>query len=163
MPFNTRHLAWLLGGKFALAELADLEGATPSEIADWNAEVERLARELKIRNPIVTPRPSDPAARVKAMMDAASRAGGELSRAYGPDHSALLEIAVKSNTLLIVAADRPDLAAPVADAVRAAADDAMLPRFLWGEAVRTLSERPNSEATSDAVERLHERVESFLR
>lgn len=163
LPFNTRHLAWLLGGKLALAELADLEGATPSEIAAWNAEVERLARELKIRNPAVSPRPSDPAARVKAMMNAASRAGGELSRAYGTDHSALLEIAVKSNTLLIVAADRPDLAVPVANAVRAAADDAMLPRFLWSESVKTLNEQPSADETADAVERLHQRVESFLR
>lgn len=164
LSFNTRHLAWLLGSKLALAELADLDGATPAEIATWSREMQRLARELRIETP--TPQPGSagsPARRVGGMMGRAGRVGAELSERHGADHAALLEIALKSNALLVVAEQRPDLAGPVGAAIRDAATRARLPRFLWESTVKTLAREPDSAAVLESVERLHQRVESFLR
>lgn len=163
LPFNTRHLAWLLGAKFGLAELADLDGATPDEVAEWSAEVERLARELRIGTPPSSRQAAEPAERVGRMMRAAARTGEALASEHGVDHAALMEISLKTNALLVVAEKRPDLAAPVARAVRDAADRALLPRFLWDQTVRVLDDDPTPEETLDAVNGLHERVESFLR
>lgn len=163
LPFNTRHLAWLLGAKFGLAELADLDGATEDEVAEWSSEVERLAEELRIGTPASSRSVNDPAQRVGRMMRSAARVGEALASAHGVDHAALLEISLKTNALLVVAEKRPDLAGPVARAVRDAADRALLPRFLWDRSVKVLESNPTPEEAHDAVMRLHERVESFLR
>lgn len=163
LRFNTRHMAWLLGGKLALAELAELDGATPSEVAAWRDEVARLANSLKVAPPRPLARAEDVAGRVSAAMRAAASTGDALRAAYGPDHAALLEIALKTNALLVVARDRPDLAKPVATAVRDAADRADLPGFVWEDSVVVLEGSPTPEDTHNAVVRLHQRVESFLR
>ncbi|QDT67427.1 hypothetical protein MalM25_03250 [Planctomycetes bacterium MalM25] len=163
LPFNTRHLAWLLGAKYGLAELADLDGATPDEVAEWSSEVDRLARELRIGTPPSARQSTEPAERVGRMMRAAARTGEALASEHGVDHAALMEISLKTNALLVVAEKRPDLAGPVARAVRDAADRALLPRFLWDQAVRVLENDPTPEEALDAVNGLHERVESFLR
>lgn len=164
LAYNTRHLTWLLGGKLGLSELADLDGATPEEVEGWSRETQRLANELRIENPDARHRPSDkPAERVRHMMDRASRLGAQLAEKYGADHAALLEISLKSNALLLVAEQRPDLAGPVGIAIEDAASRAMLPRFLWEESVKALGREPDSKAALQAVERLHQRVESFLR
>lgn len=165
LTFNTRHLAWLLGGKLSLAELAELDGATPKEVAAWREEVGRLAKELRISNPLQrSPVPSEScSARISGMLRSAAGAGEQLRREYGVDHAALLEISLKSNALLMVTQDRVDLAEPVANALSAAADRAMLPRFLWEDTVRELLKEPTPEQAHNAVVRLHERVERFLR
>jgi hypothetical protein len=163
LEFNTRHLAWLLGGKLGLAELADLDGATPTEVAEWRSEVARLAKSLKVADPGTGGAASAADERVKNMLNAASRAGAELTRAHGPDHAALMEIALKTNALLVVAKDHPDLAGSVGRAVEGAAERAMLPKFLWEDSVRVLKANPDADQAHDAVVRLHQRVESFLR
>jgi hypothetical protein len=146
-----------------LAELADLDGATPTEVAEWRNEVARLAKSLKVADPSTGGAASAADERVKNMLDAASRAGAELTRAHGPDHAALLEIALKTNALLVVAKDHPDLAGSVGRAVEGAAERAMLPKFLWEDSVRVLKANPDADQTHNAVVRLHQRVESFLR
>lgn len=164
LTYNTRHLAWLLGGKLGLAELAELDGATPSEVADWSREVDRLSKALKLESVGGPSRSSaEPAARVQGLMDRAARLGGQLADSHGRDHAALLEIALKSNALLVIAERRPDLAGPAGRAIREAATRAMLPRFLWEETVKTLDREPTTEEALDAIVRLHNRVESFLR
>ena len=163
LEFNTRHLAWLLGGKLGLAELADLDGATPSEVAEWRREVERLSQALKIADPSTGGAASTSDERVRDLLAAASRAGAELTRTHSADHAALMEIALKTNALLVVAKDHPDLAAPVGRAVEDAAERAMLPRFLWEEPVRILKSSPDAQQAHDTIVRLHQRVESFLR
>ncbi len=163
LEFNTRHLAWLLGGKLGLAELADLDGATPTEVAEWRSEVERLSKSLRIADPSTGGAATDADERVQNMLGAASRAGVELTQAHGVDHAALLEIALKTNALLVVAQDHPELATSVGRAVEGAAERAMLPKFLWEDAVRVLKSSSDADQTHDAVIRLHERVESFLR
>ena len=163
LEFNTRHLAWLLGGKLGLAELADLDGATASEVAEWRSEVARLSKSLKIADPSTGGAAANSDERVEKMLQAASRAGAELTRAHGVDHAALMEIALKSNALLVVAKDHPDLAGSVGRAIEGAAQRAMLPKFLWEDSVRVLKASPDADQAHDAVVRLHQRVESFLR
>ena len=163
LEFNTRHLAWLLGGKLGLAELADLDGATPTEVAEWRREVERLAKSLKIADPSTGGAAATSDQRVKDMLDAAARCGSELKRAHGVDHAALMEIALKTNALLVVAQDHPELAASVGRAVEDAAGRAMLPKFLWEDSVRVLKKSPDADQAHDAVVRLHQDVERFLR
>jgi hypothetical protein len=163
LSFNTRHMAWLLGGKLGLAELADLDGATPAETAEWREEVNRLVRELEIDAPPQAAVSTEVAPRVAAVMRTAAGLGESLGKRHGVDHAALLEIALKTNALLVVADERPDLAGPVAAAVRGAAERAMLPKFLWEDAIRALEAKPTPQAAHDAIVKLHQRVESFLR
>lgn len=163
LPYNTRHLAWLLGGKLGLAELADLDGATPKEITAWTDEVARLANELKISDPTIKSTESAVDKRVARLMQAAAKTGDELAKEHGLDHAALMEISLKTNALLVIAADHPEMAKPVAKAIRAAAGRAVLPRFLWEETVQVLQRNPTPEQTLATVTDLHQRVESFLR
>ncbi|MEQ8849311.1 hypothetical protein [Botrimarina sp.] len=163
LPFNTRHLAWLLGSKLGLIELAALDGGNPEDVAAWSADVERLAKELGVAPPAGAPSEGAAAERVAGLIQAAGKTGAELARERGVDHAALFEIAVKSNALLAIAERRPDLAAPVADAIRDAADRARLPGYVWRDAVQALAGQPTPEQATDAVMKLHRQVESYLR
>lgn len=163
LPTNTRHVAWLYGAKLGLAELADLDGATPQEVAAWDVEVERLSKELGVGRPASVRETADTAARVADLIQAAGSIGGELAIRHGADHAALFEIAVKTNALLVVADERPDLAGPVAAAIRDAAGRARLPEYVWGEVAGALERDPTADSASEAVMKLHRRVESYLR
>lgn len=164
LPFNTQHLAWLLGGKLGLAELADLDGATPKEIDGWSDEVERLAKELDVSPPSsARAAAGNPADRVRRLMASAADLGQAVASEHGVDHAALVEIALKTNALLVLAPEHPELSKTVAEAVEAAADRALLPRFLWQDAVTTLSGEPTPDEALDAISELHQRVESYLR
>lgn len=159
---NSRHVAWLLGGKLGLARLADAGGATRYEIADWANETERLAEKLAIDAP---PASYDGPItdRVLRLLDACAKLGDSVAAEHGPDHAALVEIALKTNALLVLHDQRPELAGPVARAVTAAAGRAALPGYLWRDAVDRLEGADDSAEILDAVTQLHGDIEAYLR
>lgn len=163
LRYNTRHMAWLLGGKLGLARLAELEGATPIEISQWDLEVKRLAKQLKVPIPQVENNSDSVGQRVKALLDAAAEASDSVASEHGSDHAALLEISLKTNALLVMCKKYPELAAPTAKAVESAAERAELPGFLWRSMTKALLADSTPDEIFDAVTQMHDSVESYLR
>lgn len=163
LRFNTRHMAWLLGGKLGLSRLAELEGATSSEVSQWTSESQRLAKQLEVPLPQQANRSDSVGQRVKALLDAAAEASDSMAIEHGSDHAALLEISLKTNALLVMCKKYPELAAPTARAVEKAAERAELPGFLWREMTKTLLKESTPDKIFDAVTQMHDNVESYLR
>ena len=163
LSYNTRHLAWLLGGKLGLAHLAANEGATDDEIATWAKETEVLSNKLKIPLPPISSGSQEVAGQVTALLDAASRTGDSLRGKHGADHAALLEISLKTNALLVLCEKHPELAPAIAKAVEDAAERAELPGFLWRNMHKTLVAGATPDEIFEAVSEMHDNVESYLR
>ncbi|MEN0111364.1 MAG: hypothetical protein AAF805_11640, partial [Planctomycetota bacterium] len=140
------------------------DGATPTEVGEWSKEVRRLAKELGVAPPDSLDAPSPEAGRrVREALDGAAKVGAALATRHGADHAALFEISLKSNALLVLSGEQPDLAGPVGAAITDAAERARLPTFLWRDSTRALRSEPDAERIVEALERLQTRVEFFLR
>ncbi len=163
LSYNTRHLAWLLGGKLGLAHLAANEGATDAEIRTWAKETEVLSNKLEIPLPQIASSGQEVASQVTTLLDAAARTGNNLRRIHGADHAALLEISLKTNALLVLSEKHPELAPAIAKAVEDAAERAELPGFLWRNMHKTLIAGATSDEIFEAVSEMHDNVESYLR
>ena len=164
---NTRHLAWMLGGKLGLARLAVAEGATSDEAKDWITEAWRLAEKLDI-DPVRLglqdrPTPGGAPERVLVLLESAAVASEALSAQHGSDHAALLEAALKANAMLVLFEERPDLVVPIATAVQAAAERAGLNPNLWNEPLMDLRLSGDADEVYAAVTDLFQAVESHLR
>ena len=164
---NTRHLAWLLGGKLGLARLAVAEGSTDDEARAWIAESRRLAgllgvdpSEFGLNAP---PTPGGAPQRVLALLESAHKASEAVARKYGNDHAALLEASLKANTMLVLYKDRPDLVVPIARAVRSASERAGLSEELWRTPLLDLELSNSDREVYAAVTSLFSSVENDLR
>ncbi|MEO1498057.1 MAG: hypothetical protein AAFV43_13000 [Planctomycetota bacterium] len=163
LPYNTRHLSWLLGAKLGLAQLAGLEGATSVEVSQWSDEARRLAEQLDLKEP-APPAPSGSAERrLKQLLGIAETMGDRVARQHGPDHAALVEISLKTNALLVLFDEYPQLAAPVARAVTSAAERSLLPGRLWRDATRRIEFAGSADELYDAVTQMHADIEEYLR
>lgn len=163
LPYNTRHLAWLLGGKLGLAQLAGVQGATPAEVQGWTEEATRLAEQLDLNEP-APPVPTGSAERrLKQLLSTSAALADGVARKHGEDHAALVEISLKTNALLVMFEDHPELAGPVARSVTSAAERAMLPGRLWRDATRRVEYAESSDELYDAVTQMHADVEAYLR
>lgn len=163
LSYNTRHLAWLLGGKLGLAHLAANEGATDAEIRTWTKETKVLSNKLEIPLPQIAPSSQDVASQVTVLLDAVARTGDNLRGKHGADHAALLEISLKTNALLVLCDKHPELAPAIAKAVEDAAERAELPGFLWRNMHKTLVTGATPDEIFEAVSEMHDNVESYLR
>jgi hypothetical protein len=164
-PDNTRRTAWLLGAKWGLAGLADLDGATPAEREQWVREANDLAATLGVPAPPLGAELLDVQGpqRVLRVIDDAAAESATIAERYGDSHAALVELALKSNALVVVLRDRPDLAKPVADALATAARRAELPTSVWLAPIEDLGRSKDGDAALEAVTRLHSQVEAHLR
>lgn len=163
LRYNTRHLAWLLGGKLGLSRLAKAEGATPYEIAQWTEETNRLAKQLKVTIPPASSSDTTIGRQVAELLNAAAKASSSMAAKHDPSHAALLEISLKTNALLVLCQQYPELAAPTARAVEAAAERAELPGFLWRKMNKVLLANSTPDEIFEAITQMHDSVESYLR
>ncbi len=120
---NTRHVVWLLASKLSFALLA---GDDLSTAAQAKQDAEELAKVLQLTMPNLPEAPS--AGEVLAI---GRTIGEQISSRFGPDHAALAEIAVKTNILLAVYDDRPEMVHPIAGATSAAAVRAGVADPVW--------------------------------
>lgn len=167
---NTRHLAWMLGSKLSLAALEHLmpsaarSRSVPAGDQDW--QVGAIAQLLNVTPP---PSPADAAARstparaIGALLADARRLGEELSRRHGRDHAALVEIAVKTNCLVLLYEKNPALAKPIQQAVAAAAPRAELPPSVWEPLIELLDGQPSEAELRQAIFTLQAEAEQSLR
>src|SRR5690606_4754568 len=102
-------------------------------------------------------------AEISAQVLATSRQwGDQIAQRFGADHAALVEVAVKSNVLLAIYADRPHLVHAIGGSVAAASVRAGLPEDIgqpWQE--RVVAGGP-AEGIHEAVLQLHNEVQTHL-
>jgi hypothetical protein len=165
---STRRLAWLLGSKWSLSALARDRGAPREEVEKWFDQSRILARELGVTLPnLPEPAPSDdgsPAdvAAIDYLFEQGQQVGRELARRYGPDHAALLEMAVKSNILLVLYEPGASATDAISSAITGAASRAGIPAELFEPLLTALADEAPRADVSQAVFRLHDAVDRFL-
>ncbi|MEN1681716.1 MAG: hypothetical protein AAGJ46_19205 [Planctomycetota bacterium] len=160
---NTRRLAWLLGSKVSWSALSHLIAPQPAAAEEW--EMQALAELLGVESPPESQLASEgatPARAIGQILTDSRRLAAQLSGRHGDDHAALVEVAVKTNVLLVVYEQNPALAGPISDAVTKAADRAGLPSSLWQPLVRLLSDEPSSQLLREEVFRLHGEIDRTL-
>ncbi len=144
---NTRHLAWILGAKLSLRAIPD------SGTQEWEpgAVAEMLGLGAEAVAPVAGDKPGDLDAQVAALLKVAGQTGAQLTKKYGPDHAALLEMALKTNALAALYPGHPELAAPVAAAVEKAAVRAGVEAAMTRPLMQTLRSDPTPEELRQAV------------
>jgi hypothetical protein len=152
-PGNTRHAAWLLSSKLSYAMLAGA-GADTAEAA---RDVGELAKLLGVDVPAPTP-----GAQAADALRHGRAVGEQLATRYGADHAALAEIAVKTNILLAVYEDRPEMLHPIAGATAAAAVRAGIAEPIWQSWQADLLQAEQIDQVRNAVLELQLSIDKLL-
>jgi hypothetical protein len=90
------------------------------------------------------------------------RIGRELAKQHGPEQSALFEIALKSNLLLLLYTPGTSAGDSIATAVSKAAPQAKLPSELWKPLVDALIKKAPQADVRSAVRKTHGDIERYL-
>jgi hypothetical protein len=88
--------------------------------------------------------------------------GRELATRYAADHAALVEVAVKSNLLLVLYAPGSPATDAIAGSIAQAAPRAGLPPSLWQPLLDLLTAKADPAEVRKAVQRFHADVEGHL-
>lgn len=157
-PVTSRHAAWLLGSKFSYALLA-----TPTEGRQVVPELQPLAHLLGVELPPLdydglrgTP------AGMSQLLSVGRDVGERLAARHDPSHAALVEIALKSNLLMAVHAERPHLAHSVGGAVAAACVRAGIPEEIWQPWQDSVAAGGSTDEITLGVLELHRKIDSYL-
>jgi hypothetical protein len=164
---NTRLAAWRLGSRLSLAALANDRGVT-TNVTTWLEEARSAAKSLDTS---VTdlPAPANAAESSAASPQVLNylsvegrRIGRDLSAAYGANHAALFEVALKSNLLILLYSPRSTTVEAISAAIRRAAPQAGLPTELWQPLVDLLGKDSSINDVRTAERKLHSDVEQYL-
>lgn len=137
--------------------------ASEQEAEQVTHELQPLAALLGITLPPLERPVGQTRAEVAADVLATSRKwGNQLGQRFGADHAALVEVAVKSNVLLAIYADRPHLSHAIGGSVAAASVRADLPQEIWQPWQDRVVAGGPVEGIQEAVFQLHREVESYL-
>jgi hypothetical protein len=168
LPPNTRRAAWQLGSKLSIVALANDRGVT-EHVPAWAKEASAAAKVLDVKLAKLPDRPenSDPNELAsKQVLNYLFVQGQEIGRVlatrYGPDHAALLEVAVKSNLLILLYQPASSTADTIAGAISQAAPRAKLPDELWQPLVDSLKKQAPLADVRAAVRTLHADVDQYL-
>ena len=158
-PVTSPHAAWLLGSKMSFALVAPEEQGR-----DVVRELEPLASLLGVELPPLDYAELRGSNKGMTRLLAAGRdVGDDLAAKYDDAHAALVEVALKSNLLMAVYAEKPHLAHSIAGAVAAAAVRAGIPEEIWQPWQDAVVAGGTTEEVGEAVIRLHTDIESYLR
>src|SRR6185436_4812231 len=90
------------------------------------------------------------------------RIGQELSKSHTAEESALFEVALKSNILLLLYTPNSSAGNAISAAITAAAPKAKLPSELWQPLVDALNKQAPPADVRAAVKKLHIDVDQYL-
>jgi hypothetical protein len=166
--WNTRRAAWLLGSKLSLAALANEHGATAVEVQKLFGQSSALAKKLGIplkdlpaRSTAGAARPAnDPA--LDYLFTEGQEIGGALAKGQGVELSALFEVAVKSNILLVIYQPGSPTTGAIAAAIEKAAERAKLPETLTRPLLDALAAKSTMVDVRRAVYELHAATDKYL-
>jgi hypothetical protein len=165
---QTRRAAWLVGSRWSLAALVRDRGAALTDVAEWlnmaRAQAELLRITLKDFPPLSPPGEAAPAGSntVDHLIAEGQRLGRDLSTQFGPDHAALLEMAVKSNLLLVLYEPGSATSQALAEVVSQSRERAQLPNELSQSLLTAIAEKREAAEVRKAIFRLHDVVGRHL-
>ena len=168
VAINSRRAAWLLGSRLSLAALANDRGIAAKSVPIWMDDA-RTAAKLLGTSVADLPEPaaaSDTTLASRQVIDYlvanGQRIGPELSKQYGAEQSALFEIALKSNILLLLYSPDTSAGGSVAAAISQVAPKAKLPAELWQPLVDVLNKKATQSEVRAAVRKMHVDVDQYL-
>ena len=165
---TTSQAAWLLGSRLSLAALAHDRGVAAKNVPVWFADAQSAATLLGTTiGELPEPAAADdtsPASRqvVNYLLVNGQRVGRELAKQHGTEQSALFEIALKSNLLLLLYTPGTSAGDSIATAISKAAPQAKLPSEFWQPLVDALNKRASQADVRAAVRKMHGEIERFL-
>ena len=86
----------------------------------------------------------------------------QLGELHGADHAALVELATKTNVLLLNYSPNSPQMEPVIGAIRQAAESSGLPKEIWNELIDLLTARKDFKQVKAAIFQLHQQASAFL-
>jgi hypothetical protein len=165
---NTRRAAWLLGSQLSLAALANDRRMAANNVPIWFDEA-RSAGRLLGASPADLPEPppaNDSGSASKRVIDylliEGQRIGPEIAKHYGADHASLLEVALKSNLLILLYTPGGNDANSIAAAISRAGPQAELPAALWRPLVDLIASQAPLSDVRAAVRQMHSDVDRYL-
>ena len=168
VAINSRRAAWLLGSRLSLAALANDRGIAAKSVPIWMEDA-RTAAKLLGTSVADLPEPagaSDTTLASRQVIDYlvanGQRIGPELSKQYGAEQSALFEIALKSNILLLLYSPETSAGGSVAAAISQVAPKAKLPVELWQPLVEVLNKKATQSEVRAAIRKMHVDVDQYL-
>jgi hypothetical protein len=165
---SPRRIAWLLGSNLSLAALANDRAAPPEKVADWYDKAERLAKLLGTEVAVLPPRPTDEEADPKSeraiayLFDQGQQLGRFAAQQFGDDHAALVELAVKSNILLVLYQPGAPVVKTLTVAIEQSGERARVPAETWQPLVQLLDAGATPKEVRDAIFGFHESVDQYL-
>jgi hypothetical protein len=165
---GAKPLIWDLGGELALAAVGSASGADQKAVANVFREAARKAEALGVSLrplPAVTGDSADDgAAAVNYVLnDAWQPIGRQLSATYDDSHLALLEIALKSNLLLLLYSPNDGTGKTIASVIERRAPDAGLPEATWRPVVEAVNAGAAFDIVKARVGEMHTSVAKYLR
>jgi len=165
---SSRYAAWSLGSTLSLAALANDRAASEDKVVGWFNTARQQAEVLGTTVAELPPRPAagqvDMAGTraTEYLLNQGQAIGSHLATTLGDDHSALFEVALKSNLLLV----RYEPGAKFSDVLGAtigqASARAQLPPELVQPIVQAVEAKSAVKAVRDAVFDMHDRVGKYL-
>jgi hypothetical protein len=165
---STTQASWLLGSRLSLAALAHDRGVAAKNVPVWFGDAQSVAKFLGTSvGELPEPAAADdtsPASRqvINYLLVTGQRIGRELAKQHGAEQSALFEIALKSNLLLLLYTPGTSAGDSIATAVAKAAPQAKLPADLWQPVVDALKNKMAQSDVRSAVRKMHGDIERYL-
>jgi hypothetical protein len=164
---NSRRAAWLLGSWLSLAALANDRGVATQNVPVWFEFTQKAATFLGT-SVADLPEPSSPSENspskqvVNYLLVNGQRIGRELAKAHGAEESALFEVALKSNILLVLYTPGASAGNSIALAITEAAPKTSLPSEMWQPVVDAIQKKAPPAGVRAAVQKLHTDADKFL-
>jgi hypothetical protein len=165
---QSRRAAWHLGSRLSRAALAHDRGMAANNVPGWLDEARSAAKLLEtsfadLPPPAATsnPAPVSPHA-IDYLIAQGQTIGRELSQRHGQEHAALIEIAFKSNLLLLIYSPGSNDSNSIAAAISRAAPLTKLPAELWKPVVDHVTKRSSLNDVRTAVKQMHADVDRYL-
>jgi hypothetical protein len=161
---NNRRAAWLLGSRLSLAALANDRHVATKNVPIWFADAQAAAKFLNTTLadlPEPAP-PGDKSPASRQVINYLVANGQRIGRELPLEQSALFEIAIKSNILLLLYMPNSTAGGSIAEAIARAGPQAKLPAELWQPLVDALNKKLPQRDVQTAVRKMHIDIERYL-
>lgn len=164
MP-SSKLIVWELGNKTSMAAI--LYGLTGNESSDSLPKAKTLAREIGEDIPPFPPRKGDKIKDTVEILgyllnDFGKKFGSKIKDKYGETESALFEMSLKANTLLLIYVPNDSTSLTIAKVMRDRAKIGGLPENLWMPVVKKIESGESFDEVKEAVFQMQTDVSSYL-
>jgi hypothetical protein len=165
---QSRRAAWRLGSRLSRAALAHDQGMAANNVPGWLDEARSAAKLLEtsftdLPQPAAAndPAPASPQV-IDYLIGQGQTIGRDLSQRHGQEHAALVEIALKSNLLLLLYSPGSNDSNSIAAAISRAAPLAKLPVELCKPVVDHVTKGSSLNDVRTAVKQMHADIDRYL-